>query len=118
MKELTEIAFFTTDVAKMTGFYKHLLGTSPVAQSEGMVIFMLGNTKLFIHRTYTPGEGELPPENHIAFTVKDVNKACTELKGKGLTIEVEPADYYWGRSAYLRDPDGTLIELNQPSEED
>jgi catechol 2,3-dioxygenase-like lactoylglutathione lyase family enzyme len=118
MKELSEIAFFTDDVGKMTGFYRHLLGTSPAAQSEGIAIFMLGNTKLFIHSTYTPEKGELPPENHIAFTVEDVDKACTELKGKGLIIEVEPADYYWGRSAYLRDPDGTLIELNQPAEEE
>lgn len=118
MKELTEIAFFSDDVPKMADFYKDLLDASPVAQSEGMAIFILGKTKLFIHRTYIPEEGELPPENHIAFTVEDVDKACVELKEKGLIIEVEPADYYWGRSAYLRDPDGSLIELNHPTQEE
>ena len=118
MKELGEIAFFTDQVDKLTAFYEKLLGASPVARSEGMSIFMLGSTKLFIHRTYTPEEGELPPENHIAFTVEDVDKACAELKEEGLIIEVEPADYYWGRSAYLRDPDGILLELNQPNEEE
>ena len=25
-----------------------------------------------------------------------------------LSLEVQPKDYYWGRSAYLRDPDAHL----------
>jgi catechol 2,3-dioxygenase-like lactoylglutathione lyase family enzyme len=29
----------------------------------------------------------------------------------------EMVNFYWGRSAYLRDPDGHLIELHKPSEE-
>jgi catechol 2,3-dioxygenase-like lactoylglutathione lyase family enzyme len=79
-----------------------------------MAIFMTGHTKIFIHRIYTPGESDLPPENHTAFEVSDVDTACTALTQQSLTIEVPPKDYYWGRSAYLRDPDGHLIELNQP----
>jgi catechol 2,3-dioxygenase-like lactoylglutathione lyase family enzyme len=31
----------------------------------------------------------------------------------GLRLLVEPRDYPWGRSAYLRDPDGRLVELAQ-----
>lgn len=31
----------------------------------------------------------------------------------GMTIEYPPRDYDWGRSAYLRDPNGGLIELKQ-----
>jgi catechol 2,3-dioxygenase-like lactoylglutathione lyase family enzyme len=31
----------------------------------------------------------------------------------GLVLRVEPRDYPWGRSAYLRDPDGRLVELAQ-----
>lgn len=109
--KLTEIAFFTDDVAGMVSFYKRLLDTDPVAQSDGMAILMLGQTKLFIHRNYTPEEGELPPENHFAFSVEDVDAACQDLQCEGLEIEVAPKTYYWGRSAYLRDPDGHLIEL-------
>jgi catechol-2,3-dioxygenase len=26
-----------------------------------------------------------------------------------------PADFYWGRSAYLRDPDGRAVELQTES---
>ena len=111
--KLAELAYFTADVAAMLSFYRRLLGAEPVAQSEGMAIFLLGETKIFIHQKYTPGEGDLPPENHIALAVPDVDAACRQLTALGLAIEVSPQDYDWGRSAYLRDPDGRLVELNQ-----
>lgn len=110
---LVELAFFTDNVTEMAVFYQRLLGKEPVARSEGMAIFMSGNTKIFIHRTYQPEEGELPPDNHIAFAVEDVDTACEELVQRGMQLEVPPKDYYWGRSAYLRDPDGQQIELTQ-----
>ena len=112
--KLTEVAYFSDNVAEMANFYRRLLGSSPVAESPDMAIFMVDHTKIFIHKTYTLGEGDLPPENHQAFTVTDVDASCQMLVEQGLTIEVEPKDYYWGRSAYLRDPDGHMIELNQP----
>ena len=112
-----ELAYFSKDVAAMSRFYQRLLGTNPVAESDGMVIFMVGDTKIFIHRTYQPGEGELPPENHIALAVADLDEACRQLVERGLTLEVPPKEYYWGDSAYLRDPDGHLIELNQAPRE-
>lgn len=112
--KLIELAYFTPNVAEMSAFYQALLGKRPVAESSDMAIFMTGHTKIFIHRTYTPGSGDLPPENHIAFEVPDVDAACAALVQQGLSIEVPPKDYYWGRSAYLRDPDGHLLELTQP----
>lgn len=111
MKNLSEVAYFTDNVKGLSNFYGTLLGAAPVAQSDGMAIFMVGKTKIFIHRNYEPGEGDLPPENHLAFTVEDVDTACQSLAQQGLAIELPPRDYYWGRSAYLRDPDGHLIEL-------
>jgi catechol 2,3-dioxygenase-like lactoylglutathione lyase family enzyme len=116
MKKLTEIAFFTENVAEMAAFYEKFLGASPVAASEDMAIFMQGEVKIFIHRSYTPEEGELPPENHFAYTVADVDAACADLKEQGYSIEVAGKEYYWGYSAYLRDPDGHLLELIQESE--
>jgi len=114
--KLIELAYFTPNVAEMAAFYKTLLGTDPVAQSPDMAIFMTGHTKIFIHRIYTPSSGDLPPENHTAFEVPDVDAACATLKQQGLTVEVPPKEYYWGRSAYLRDPDGHLIELIRTQE--
>lgn len=111
--KLTELAYFTDDLPGMASFYRDLLGVEPVAQSEGMAIFMVGDTKIFLHKSYSPGEGELPPEDHVAFAVVDVDAACQSLVEKGLNLEVPPRDYYWGRSAYLRDVDGHSIEMIQ-----
>ena len=113
MGTLGEIAFFTDDVESMAVFYERFLGAGPVARSDGMVIFMMDQTKLFIHRTYEIKAGELPPENHMAYTVGNVDTAVSELEARGLSLEIPPEDYYWGRSAYLRDPDGHLWELTQ-----
>ncbi len=111
MKRLVELAYFTDDVGGMSRFYRQLLGVEPVAQSEDMAIFMVDGTKVFIHAAYTPGEGDLPPEDHTAFEVDDLDGACEALTAAGLKLEVPPQDFYWGRSAYLRDPDGHQIEL-------
>lgn len=113
--KLGELAYFTDNVKQMADFYRALLGMEPVAQSEDMAIFMSGETKIFIHRTYPAAEGDLPPANHIAFTVKDVDAACRDLIKQGLILEIPPRDYYWGRSAYLRDPDGHQVEIMQES---
>lgn len=115
--QLVEMAYFTNRVEEMSAFYRQLLGRDPVSASEDMAIFMSGSTKIFIHRSYLPGEGDLPPENHTAFAVADVDAACAVLQQAGLAVEVPPHDYYWGRSAYLRDPDQHLIELIQAGEQ-
>lgn len=111
--KLTELAFFTKDVGTMARFYRHLLGSEPVVEADGLAIFMVGETKILLHHTYTPSPKELPPTNHIAFTVANVDETCQQLVAAGLTLEVAPTDYDWGRSAYLRDPDGQQIELTQ-----
>jgi catechol 2,3-dioxygenase-like lactoylglutathione lyase family enzyme len=69
--------------------------------------------KIFIHRKYVPAEGELPAADHIAFAVEDVDATCETLIKQGLTLEVPPKDFYWGRSAYLRDPDGHMVEITK-----
>lgn len=116
--QLSEIAYFSDDVEAMTDFFQELLGSEPVVQSEEMAIFVTGETKLFIHLNYTPGKGEMPPENHVAFTVEDVDTKCNELQSQGMVIERGPRTYYWGRSAYLRAPDGQLVELIQAEKEE
>jgi len=115
--KLTELAFFTNNVAEMTTFYQRLLGSEPIAQSEDMAIFLVGTTKIFIHRQYTAAAGDLPPDNHMAFSVADVDATTQDLVAQGLTVEVPPKEYYWGRSAYLRDPDGHQIEVTAEATE-
>lgn len=78
-----------------------------------MSIFFMSESKIFIHYRYLAQEGELPPDSHHAFTAEDVDAACARLAAQGLKIEIPPQDYCWGRSAYLRDPDGQQVEMMQ-----
>jgi hypothetical protein len=74
----------------MAAFYTRLLGAGPIVQSDGMSIFMVSGTKIFIYRKYDPVEGELAPNNHIALSVEDVDVACKMLLERGLVLEIPP----------------------------
>jgi len=113
--KLVEVAFFTDDVPGMVSFYQRLLGSAPIAQSEGLAMFLVGGTKVLIHERYVAQDGDLPADDHIAFGVDDVDGACAQILEQGLTLEVPPQDYPWGRSAYLRAPNGLQIEITEAS---
>jgi lactoylglutathione lyase len=54
------------------------------------------------------------PGFEIGFKVADVDAAFTELVARGAPAVVPPTDRFWGqRTAYIRDPDGHLVELAQ-----
>jgi catechol 2,3-dioxygenase-like lactoylglutathione lyase family enzyme len=113
VNELVEIALFTDDVESAKAFYGRLLGTAPVEEWPGGAIYAAGGAKLLVHERGGAPEGGPPNEDHFALGVTDVDAAAAGLQAAGLTFLVEPRDFPWGRSAYLRDPDGRLVELSQ-----
>ena len=57
------------------------------------------------------------PGFEIGFKVNDVDAAYAELIEHGATPAAVPTTRFWGqRTAYVRDPDGHLIELAQQLE--
>ena len=117
MKSISEITIFTHKVVPMTEFYERLLGTQPVHKNSDMAVFKVGSITLLIHAVREKGEGDLPFDDHMALGVEDVDSAANQLKELGLTFEREAETYSWGRSAYLRDPDGRLVEIKIKDEE-
>lgn len=113
MKNIVEIALFTDDVEAAATFYRGLLGAEPVAEWPGGAIFAAGDSKVLVHERGAAMENGPPNEDHFAFSVADLDEVCDELRAQGTWLMVEPRDYPWGRSAYLRDPDGRLVELTQ-----
>ncbi|RLT38852.1 MAG: hypothetical protein DWI57_11270 [Chloroflexi bacterium] len=119
MRPVVEIALFTENVVALSGFYTRSLGAEPVFQNEGMALFQVDGLQLLIHHkappdpAYTVDADGPPNEDHIALAVPDLDAACAELEGQGLTIALPAQSFPWGRSAYLRDPDGRLIELSE-----
>ena len=113
MREIVEVALFTADVEAAKAFYGDLLATRPEAEWPGGAIFAAGSAKLLLHDRGDGPEGGPPNEDHFALAVRALDDTCRELDGRGFALLVEPRDYPWGRSAYLRDPDGRLVELSE-----
>jgi catechol 2,3-dioxygenase-like lactoylglutathione lyase family enzyme len=58
--------------------------------------------------------GSNAPGFEIGFKVADVDAAVDEVVARGAALAVPPTERFWGqRTAYVRDPDGHLIELAQ-----
>ncbi len=113
MSEIVEVALFTDDVEGLRTFYERVLGVAPEASWPGGALYAAGGVKLLVHERSGAPEGGPPNEDHVAFGVPDVDRACADLRRHGAEILLDPRDHPWGRSAYLRDPDGRLVELAQ-----
>ncbi len=107
---LTEVALFTADVPGVTAFYERLLGMTANERSEQHAVFPLGDLVLRIHVAVESDPGDPPAGDHVAFTVEQLDAHADSLKSEGVAVD-GPRDLPWGRSAYLRDPDGRLVEL-------
>lgn len=113
MRTLIELTYFTTRLEEMITFYQKVLDCEPVTRSERMAIFQTGTVKLFLHAMYEPAGDELDPRDHMGVAARDVDATCASLEESGLQVEIAPRDFYWGRSAYLSDPDGHQVEILQ-----
>jgi catechol 2,3-dioxygenase-like lactoylglutathione lyase family enzyme len=111
--KLTEVSIFTDEVPETAAFYKRLLGSAPVHEETGFALFQGDGFHLVVHRNTTPEESDLPSESHTGFSVADLEGTVRDLEAAGYAIAHPPRDYPWGRSAYLRDPAGRLVELSQ-----
>ncbi len=113
-------------------FYRDVLGYQPTWGDENNVYasFDTGAVSLDLFaRTLESdaiGTANLPVEaaaqdrTCIVLGVEDVDQAYHELKARGAAmIDIQPADHpEWGmRCAWLRDPDGNLIEIFKPLEQ-
>jgi catechol 2,3-dioxygenase-like lactoylglutathione lyase family enzyme len=110
-----EVAIFTDKVDATADFYQRLLDAKPMVREQGFALFQVGDMQVIIHTLYEP-EPQWPPcESHTGFVVSNLDETIAELSQRGITLEVPPRKYDWGRSAYLRDPAGHLIELHDAS---
>ena len=64
------------------------------------------SVKLLVHERADAPEDGPPNEDHFAVGVDDLDATCASSAPRASRFLVEPRDYPWGRSAYLRDPDG------------
>jgi lactoylglutathione lyase len=109
-------------------FYRDLLGFQATygTENDTYADFNTGEVSIALfdklEMSTTVGTSHLPAEAKVQdkvcliFAVENVDEACQQLKNQGISLIALPTDHAdWGiRTAYLRDPEGNLIEINQP----
>lgn len=115
----------STDVDATAAWFERIFGAEVIRttqQGKPRVDLKLGGANLFIAPS-GPGTGTNPnPANpylgldHFGMTVQGIDQVVADLKAKGVTFTVEPHEVRPGtRIAFLKSPDGVLIELLERS---
>lgn len=111
------------DLDRALGFYVDVLGLRLGHRSGEYAQLDTGTTRLALYTRSAMAKtlgmaldapAASAPGFEVGFKVADVDAAFSELIARGAQPMVSPTDRFWGqRTAYVRDPDGHLIELAQ-----
>ncbi len=109
-------------------FYRDIMGFKATFGSEDdiyadfdtgattLALFGRQNMSEAIGTTQLPLQAKAQDAVCLCFAVENVDATCEALKRNGVGLVTEPTDQTgWGiRTAHFRDPEGNLIEINQP----
>jgi catechol 2,3-dioxygenase-like lactoylglutathione lyase family enzyme len=107
------VAVIVGDLTAARTFYCDGLGLEEVArpafESEGFWV-QAGPQQLHV----TAGPEVAPTRNHFALEVTELDQAVEHLAASGIQVRRAGEVAGAGAQAFVRDPWGNLIELNQP----
>ena len=115
-----------TDLGLSTAFYRDLLGFTVREEQEGIVLLALGPMLLYLVSPSPPTPDKpgvtlactnRPDQTgvNLVFRVPDCQAAYHELSQRGLAFLSPPQAPPWGGwRCFARDPDGYLLEIEQP----
>lgn len=108
------VSLNVADVAAAVRFYRDVLGLREIPRPDfGFPGAWLEAGSAQIHLMEVE-EHRAPEGQHFALRVADIDRAVAELREKGVEVSPPAAIPGAGRQAFLRDPSGNLVELNQP----
>ncbi len=131
IKAIDHIGIMTNDLKKSVKFYTDVLGFSiatkmEMAEAGLSVVFVEkagSKIELMEYRgknvpkrskgiEIETGGHSIPINDHISFSVDNIEGTVTEFKEKGVIFSAEPMELEGGlKLASFKDPDGVLIEL-------
>ncbi len=131
IKTIDHIGIMTNDLQKSVKFYTDVLGFSvamkmDMAEAGLSVVFVeKAGSKIEIMEyrgknapkrskvvEIAIGGHSIPVNDHISFSVDNIEDTATDFKKEGVVFDLEPMELEGGmKLATFKDPDGVLIEL-------
>lgn len=108
MSRLSHVIIFTPDVERMRRFYQDRIGIALAREGHGWAALRPAGAALWLHTLGARHQREIA----IALHVDDLDAAVTALRAHGTDVTERDNDAIFGRVAYFRDPDGTLVDLH------
>jgi catechol 2,3-dioxygenase-like lactoylglutathione lyase family enzyme len=107
------VSINVSDAAAAIAFYTEVLGLTvrtdrPDFDFAGAWL-NLGDQQVHLLEIDVPDQ----KGQHFAVRVADIDAAVTHIRSHGVKVS-DPQTVGPGRQAFLRDPSGNLVELNQP----
>jgi catechol 2,3-dioxygenase-like lactoylglutathione lyase family enzyme len=124
LETLDYVVLVVADLDRALRFYTGTLGLPLQHRSGAYAQIRAGTTRLSLYTrdamqetlgTALAAPSPSAPAFELGFVVPDCDAAFAELVAAGAPPVTHPTTRPWGqRTAYVRDPDGNLIELAQP----
>ena len=111
MVRLSHVHLPVPDLARSLAFYSDQLGFEVGFVAESMAEFSDAGIVLDEEAAFErPGVPVI-----VGLGVDDVDAVYADLRARGCAVAEPPADRPWGvRNFYITDPDGYVIEFEQP----
>lgn len=111
MVHLSHIHMPVPDLARSLAFYKDQLGLDVGYTSESMAEFPTAGLIL----DEVAGFKRFDVAVTVGIGVDDVDSVFADLEARGVPVAEPPTDQPWGvRNFYVTDPDGYVVEFEQP----
>jgi glyoxylase I family protein len=116
LRGVHHVSLNVRDIAQATAFYTDVLGLELLPRPDlGFPGTWLGTGDQQIHLIEVDGH-QAPEGQHFAFRVEGIERVVQELVERGVKVSrVIPIPGGRGSQAFLRDPSGNLLELNESS---
>lgn len=118
------VVLFAVDLDRSRDFYTKSLGMVMTGGDEDAVVFRTESGGWLILISHHRADALLGADNvdhEVTATVRtynvalveNVDRACEELRSRGVEFFREPENHSWGiRTAFFRDPDGHVWEIS------
>ncbi len=120
LKRLTSATIWSRDLNSLLPFYRDTLGLKVEMQSERFVAFGDSESGPILglgSHSEVKGKASDPYRHMVGFESDDLDADYRRLTSAGVEFIEQPTEYDGMRIATMKDPEGNLVQLFQPTQQ-